>query len=84
MSCQPTADITFTCPQTEGKDHPASLGVTYGKHVEFPSRCWLLVVDYRYTSVATQITHDAGPDQKHIGITVFWEMKPSLLAEVLD
>ena len=38
---QPTADLTFTCLKTEVKDHPISLGVTYGQHVELPGRCWL-------------------------------------------
>ena len=35
---QPSAGRIFTCPQTEVKDHPASLRVTCGEHVE-PPRC---------------------------------------------
>ena len=32
-----TAGLTSICLQTEVKDHPASLGVTFGQHVEFLS-----------------------------------------------
>ena len=38
---KPTAEFTSACPQTAMNDDPASLGVTYSQHVEFPSRCWL-------------------------------------------
>ena len=50
------ADCSLTCIWTEMNDHPASVRVTCGQHVEFPSHCWL----YSYKSVVMQITHDAG------------------------
>ena len=51
---QPTAGLTFTCPQTEVYDHTSS------PHVWSSSRCCFLDQDYRYKSVATQIAYDAG------------------------
>ena len=38
---QPTACVTYTSPQTEGKYHLANLWVTYSQHVETSNRCWL-------------------------------------------
>ena len=35
VTCQMTADLTFTCPQT-GNDQPVSLGMPYGQHVDTP------------------------------------------------
>ena len=34
-----TACATSSYLQTEMRDHPASIGVTFGLHVNFPSRC---------------------------------------------
>ena len=41
------------------KDHPASIGVTYGQHVGYPAVVEFLNRENRYKSVATQISHDA-------------------------
>ena len=58
--CWPTAGLKYICPQTELNDHPASLG----RHVVsiscFPAVVGFLDDDYRYESVVTQISHDAG------------------------
>ena len=48
-------------PQTEVKDHPVNLGVTYGQHVASPAVVGFLDRNYRYQSAATQTPHDAGP-----------------------
>jgi hypothetical protein len=46
------------CPQTEGDNRPAGLGVTYSQHLESLSVVGFLNQDYRYKSVTTQIPHD--------------------------
>ena len=38
--------LTSTCPQTEVKDHPVSLQVTYGQHVESLTVVSFLDQDY--------------------------------------
>ena len=45
---QPIASLTFTCPQTELKDHTGSLGVTFVQHVESPAVVDFLDRDYYY------------------------------------
>ena len=40
-TCQPTADLTSTCPQTEMNNHPGSLEVASCQQVMSPS-CWWL------------------------------------------
>ena len=39
MACQPADCITSTCAQTEVNNHPASLRVTCGQHIESPHYC---------------------------------------------
>ena len=46
-----TAVLISTFPETEGNNHPASLGMTCGHYVG---------EGYDYKSVATQISHIAG------------------------
>ena len=41
--CQPTASLTFTCLQTEIKDHSASLGVIKVNTSCSLSRCWITI-----------------------------------------
>ena len=38
---QSTSRLTSTYPKTEANDHPVTLGIRCGQHIEFPSRCWL-------------------------------------------
>ena len=38
LACQPIAGLTSICPQTEVKDHPASLGMPCSQHIESHSR----------------------------------------------
>ena len=47
-----------TCSPTEVNDHPATLGVTFGKHFESTSRYGLLGWNYSYELLAAQIPHD--------------------------
>ena len=38
-SAKARADLAYTCPQTDVKDHPVSLGVTCCHPTEISSRC---------------------------------------------
>ena len=61
--CQQSAGLTSTSPQTEVKDHSATLEMTYSQHVDSPPPSVVsgfLDRNYRYKSVATQIPHDYG------------------------
>jgi hypothetical protein len=40
-SCQRTPGPTSSCPQTEVKDHPVSLGMMCVQRIESSSLCWL-------------------------------------------
>ena len=54
---QPTEGLTSTCPFTEVKGHPASLGVTCGQHLSTRAVVDFLYRDYRCKSVAIRVTH---------------------------
>ena len=57
---KPKAGLTSTFPQTEMKDHPASLGVTCDKHVDLPAISSFIARDYSYKLLATQFLPNAG------------------------
>ena len=48
---QSAASCTSTCTETEVYDHPATLGVTCGQHVESPTVVGYLEWNYRYYSI---------------------------------
>ena len=54
--CQPTNGLTSTCRQTEIKDNPASIGETYGQHVDSPAVDGFL---YRNSALNQQLLQDA-------------------------
>ena len=60
LAYRPTAGLSSTCPLTEVKDHPASLGLTHGSMLNFPATVGFLDQNYCYKSVTTQISHNAG------------------------
>ena len=57
---QPTAGFTLTCLQTEVKDHPAILRMTYGQSTESLSRGWLSKLELLLKVKPTQIPDDDG------------------------
>ena len=65
------ASLSFTCPQKELKDHPASLGVMCDEHIKSSSPVALIDQDYFYTSVVMQIPHNAGWHR-----TIYWPRIP--------
>ena len=54
-----TAGLTSIFPQSDVNELPTSLSVNCGKHIECPAVVDFLDRNDRYSSVATQIPHDA-------------------------
>ena len=52
--------IDVQSQQTEVKDHPASLRVICGQHIEFPAVVGFVDWNYCYKIEATQISYGAG------------------------
>ena len=57
--CASILRLTFEC-QTEVKDHPQFIGLTWGDHKYYPVFDGYLGRNSRYKSLATQSIQDAG------------------------
>ena len=55
---QPTA--SHTCPHTEPKDNPASIGMSFDQQGEFPATIRFLDQVYCWKSVAAQFFQETG------------------------